>query len=75
LRVDFDRHLKLEFHGSTVTSDVGHHPLLGAVAEGPQRRQAEHGGAPLAAGDPDDRRGSFLTLSGPAHTLLRMSSG
>jgi hypothetical protein len=23
LRVDFDRHIKLEFHGSTVTSDAG----------------------------------------------------
>jgi hypothetical protein len=23
LRVDFDRHTKLEFHGSTVTSDAG----------------------------------------------------
>jgi hypothetical protein len=23
LRVDFDRHIKLQFHGSTVTSDAG----------------------------------------------------
>jgi hypothetical protein len=23
LRVDFDRHIKLEFHGSTVSSDAG----------------------------------------------------
>jgi hypothetical protein len=23
LRVDFERHIKLEFHGSTVTSDAG----------------------------------------------------
>ena len=23
LRVDFDRHIKLEFHGATVTSDAG----------------------------------------------------
>jgi hypothetical protein len=23
LRVDFDRHIKLAFHGSTVTSDAG----------------------------------------------------